>query len=1004
MSVAIANTDLTTDASMATPDTLIVNAPADQTLDADTMGCLARVVLDTAELILCDTCPLLSVTTTTPVGVLPSNGGRVNLPLGRNRIIYEAVDTCGNVGLDSMFVTVTDPPPVAICSGQRIAALGSNGMALVPAEAFDGGSFDLCQSQLYFKARRIPDADSACATATNPDFLFDDVVKLCCEDLFADSIVIILRVYDSFPGNGVIPMDTLLGEFTECTTSVVIQDKIPPVLTCPDDITIECGDHIDFDTLPPPIVEDNCDSVTLEITIERDIDQCGVGEFRRVIIATDAGGQMDTCVQTIFVINSNPFNGNDTNDLKWPEPFVMVYDCIFVPDTSVSGGPVVMDDECSMVSVSWEDEVYKFSRDACSKVIRTFRVVDWCQYDPKVDARCIPDNGCWTFEQIIKVVDTIPPTITHPADTIVDYLKPDCDRMYVSLDSATTDTCFFGEMVELGFEIDHFRDGMVDSSGSNGDASGMYPIGKHWVIYIAKDECANTTFDTLNIEIKDRVLPSPIAMTNIRAALVDMGGGNVMTTVNANQINASSYDNCTNTDNLLFSFSTTVTDTVRTFTCDDVPSASVEFWVTDECGNQNKVDLNILIQDTGGFCPDSIGGANVSGLIARHDGMELQDIEVALYDQGQMTMFSTDVDGNYNIDDLPINQAYTIEPKEGKDAIDGISTKDMVLIQRHLLGLEPFELPYQYLGADTDGSGHVSTSDIADIRKLILGIKPELKCGKQWQFMPNDWTFDDPTNPWKNPWPTDYRISNLQKAMNVNFKGFRIGDVDMSYVGLNQTTTRGNEEYILNLNVIQNGHVTLNTGKELWLNGLQMAVSLVGYQGEELAVSSELEGFGPTNYNLDKDNGVLYVSWMPVESMWLAQDAELLSIVSESEDANLTVNLSHFRSAELYTDEMETYKLKIASQSTDEAWLDLNMIPNPFNETTTIQTFSESEQMVRVIVRDIIGAQSGYLEVILEKGWNNIELDAGYFPHQGIFIVEVSSEGARAETKVIKTQ
>ena len=714
---------------------------------------------------------------------------------------------------------------------------------------------------------------------------------------------------------------------------------------------------------------------------------------------------MDTCVQTIFVINSNPFNGNDTNDLKWPEPFVMIYDCIFVPDTSISGGPIVVDDECSMVSVSWTDEVYKFSRDACSKVIRTFRVLDWCQYDPRVDARCIPENGCWTFEQIIKVIDTIPPTITHPADTIVDYLKPDCDRMYVALDSATTDTCFFGEMVELSFQIDHFRDGDIDSSGANGDASGMYPIGKHWVIYIAKDECANTTFDTLNIEIKDRVLPSPIAMPDIRAALVDMGGGNIMTTVNANQINASSYDNCTNAQNLIFSFSTTVTDTVRTFTCDDVPVASIEFWVTDECGNQNKVNLNILIQDTGGFCPDSIGGNNVSGIIMRHDGLELQDIEVALYDQGQMSMFSTDENGTYKMTDLQPNQAYAIEPKEGKDAIDGISTKDMVLIQRHLLGLEPFVDAYQYLGADTDGSGHVSTSDIADIRKLILGIKSELKCGKQWQFMPHDWTFDDPLNPWKNPWPTDYRISNLQNNMNVDFRGYRVGDVDMSYVGLNQNTTRGYDEFSLHLNVIENGQgVTLNAETELWLSGVQMALDLVGYDGEHLVISSDLEGFTSSNYNLDMDNSVLYISWLPGEITWMAQDAEIISIVSESDDTNLTVKLSDIRSAELYTDQLETFELTIASQSADQAWLDLSMIPNPFNASTTIQTFSESEQMVRIVVRDIVGAQSGYIEVILERGWNNIELDEAYFPHQGIFIVEVSSEGARAETKVIKTQ
>jgi hypothetical protein len=47
---------------------------------------------------------------------------------------------------------------------------------------------------------------------------------------------------------------------------------------------------------------------------------------------------------------------------------------------------------------------------------------------------------------------------------------------------------------------------------------------------------------------------------------------------------------------------------------------------------------------------------------------------------------------------------------------NGVSTLDMVQIQKHLLGIVPFTDPYQFIAADVNNSQSVSTIDLVEIR------------------------------------------------------------------------------------------------------------------------------------------------------------------------------------------------------------------------------------------------------------------------------------------------
>ncbi|WP_420571445.1 hypothetical protein [Kordia sp.] len=58
--------------------------------------------------------------------------------------------------------------------------------------------------------------------------------------------------------------------------------------------------------------------------------------------------------------------------------------------------------------------------------------------------------------------------------------------------------------------------------------------------------------------------------------------------------------------------------------------------------------------------------------------------------------------------------------------VNGVSTLDIVLIQRHILGLQPFTELWQYVAADANGDGSVTVADLNVIRQLVLGVTSNL--------------------------------------------------------------------------------------------------------------------------------------------------------------------------------------------------------------------------------------------------------------------------------------
>jgi len=252
-----------------------------------------------------------------------------------------------------------------------------------------------------------------------------------------------------------------------------------------------------------------------------------------------------------------------------------------------------------------------------------------------------------------------------------------------------------------------------------------------------------------------------------------------------------SYDNCTPQEDLIFSFSANVNDTCRVLTCDDIPngeSAFIEFeiWVTDLAGNQDYCTVTLDLQDNeADACEDIDPGAIVvSGQILDPNHQSMPGVEVKLEDEQSNIGFPryefTSSSGIYIFNNLYENHNYQVTPFNDTDHAKGVSTLDLIHIQRHLLGLEALADPLQIIAADADNNEKISASDLLVIRNLILGTTDQFTNGQSSYRFVSYWeNFAIPSDPF--PFTETVFTDDIKSLLNkVNWTGIKIGDVNQS--------------------------------------------------------------------------------------------------------------------------------------------------------------------------------------------------------------------------------
>jgi hypothetical protein len=193
----------------------------------------------------------------------------------------------------------------------------------------------------------------------------------------------------------------------------------------------------------------------------------------------------------------------------------------------------------------------------------------------------------------------------------------------------------------------------------------------------------------------------------------------------------------------------------------------------------------------------------VGGLLTTEANVGIEDAQVFMFptaaniscstiptEGGCIFLKTTGKSGGYGFCDVCTTEpSYTVRPILNLDPINGVNAWDLVLISRHILNLEPLNTPYKLISADANRSGTVSTFDIVQFRKLILGTftsfsqmpDPMNQCHRSWRFVNAAQVFTNPANPFADIIQEEIIVpASIFPKLNAHFVGCKLGDVDVS--------------------------------------------------------------------------------------------------------------------------------------------------------------------------------------------------------------------------------
>lgn len=975
------------------------NAPANMTVTANLPGCRARPVIPAMAV---TDCSSYSVAIFTPVGPIAGNGGQIpapGLPYGTHTITVKVTDACGNSTSKTFTINVTDTTkPNAVCDQFSVVALDNFGYGFAYATTFDNGSTDNCCVD-EFQAARMTDN---CGIPAN--LVFDDVVEFCCADV-GNNVQVIFRVFDCH------------GNFNDCMVNVEVQDKSGPTITCPPNVTLTCGQDYTNPTLvgtvetDPSLVgpldglaQDNCGDNIVVTQSDAGVVTCGNGTIYRTYAATDPAGAISFCVQTINVVNNNPFTGAS---IIFPAD-ITLNGCNAPTDPSSTGEPSYPPSNgCRTLVSGYDDLPLNSSPDACLKILRTWTVIDWCQYNPNAQNPV----GIWEHTQVIKVMDFNGPTFASCSNLTFCNFKADCSPLAPNLTVSATDACTPANLIQYHWTIDLNDDGLADpgyvSSGSGQNTTNEYPIGTHRISYSATDGCGNLSFCNFLFTIEDCKAPTPVCNGGIVVGIMATG----MVPVTVNQlISPSTNDNCSDYADLDISFSPGAINLDTIFTCDDIGVNLVQVWVTDEDGNSDFCETTVTIQDNIGAC----GGSPLialNGQVANEDSEGVTDVNVDL--NGNMTgQTITTGAGSYQFANLPIGSDYTITPSLNANPLNGVTTFDLLLMNAHILGTQVLDSPYKIIAADANRSGTVTVSDIVETRKLILHIVPAFQNNTSWRFVDASYNFPNPSNPFTAIFPEVCNINNLTPSTsNVNFVAVKIGDVNGSAAtnALSLESEARNTPTVFVFNIAEK---IFKPGETVTVDFDANLANMLGYQFslqfdqsalrfEKLMPAKEmsLENFGLTHL----EEGVLTASWYQLAAPKHGSNATQFSLTFTAlQEGNLSQSLklnSSYTLAESYEKggqvrpvALEIKNSNLGGGNSGQFELYQN-IPNPFTGETIIRFQLPNASNATLTIYNLNGQVVKTVAGEFGKGVHEIKLERGSLPNTGIYYYTLETPG-----------
>ncbi len=899
-----------------------------------------------------------------PVVDTRTNGACANIYSIRR--VWTATDACGNTATTAQNITVTDiKPPVLSASAKIVYSLGLS--SVVTATSIDYTLTDNgCSFVNNLKIRRKSDMNGA----------FKDTLQLTCAE--RDTLEVSLKAEDP------------CGLSTCINVKLCFQDKIGPIYipgSLPD-TTVFCPAVKDPAFYGVPKYMESCGyTISSKKIVQDSVTNCGTGSFKIEYIAKDKYGNFSTpFLRKVTVTNPFPF---DPATIVWPPDILSTNSQYTDPSqlpTSVAGTPTWVNKGCDLIAMTMSEMILRVSPTACTfKIMRKWSI-----------ANCCKKSGMGTLDtpfvktQMIIVQDNLAPKLDNLSPDVTVGCDTNCLKIKLNLTRPTANDC----NNQAKFPNSAFSVTLVPMPvGVTQDPNNPFlfnnvPVGTYKVTYIVRDESNNAAFYTYNLTVKDLTVPKLVVHNRLGTPL----GSNGTTMVGIMNFISAASDNCTPFNKLKFSFSPTKDSTMLMYDCQASRDCTgdyqkVRIYVKDENGNTQVVDVEVDVQK--GQSPCSCL-KSIAGAIQTEKGMKVEAVLVSLSQNNVTTTTLTGNNGLFQLNALA-NKNYTIKPAKNDDILNGVTTLDLVMINKHILGTQKFTSPYQHIAADIDKSGKITSSDVVQLRKIILGLIPTFTSNNSWRFIDKAFVFGDPLNPVLLNLP-DIK-NNFLTNVNNDFIGVKIGDINgNAKANSAQSAPRGalpimlfetkeiayaaNQELTVPIKVKDFGDII---AYQFTMNFNQDELELVEVKAANNGTDCE---FGLAHLH----KGMITASWMNVTALPMAKGELAFTLHFKAKKAGKLSKAFSYTSdltrAEAYNEDgdIANVALMFSSSVSAKESVKLSVVdhlqnsPNPFRETTTVRFVLREATKATLRIFDQTGRVLRSIEGNYAQGINTIEL------------------------------
>ena len=391
----------------------------------------------------------------------------------------------------------------------------------------------------------------------------------------------------------------------------------------------------------------------------------------------------------------------------------------------------------------------------------------------------------------------------------------------------------------------------------------------------------------------------------------------------------------------------------------------------------------------------------LSGRIFTSDGKTLPGVSVVKQRNSEFEHKKPDGNGYFSFSDIEPNNDCAISVIKNDDYLNGISTLDIVLIQRHILGLEIFDTDRKYVAADINNNGKITASDLVELRKLILGMTNKFTNNNSWKFCTHIPVFNPSS---KIVVDETYKIiAGINDIAKLNFTGIKIGDINNDNNIRNISETRKYKfatlNYAIDNSVDNEYHLKFYNPANTALFGFQMSLEMVDF--DVLDVKSD-----QINVDLDDlfiNDDKLNISYSSPDFFITDQSIPVFTVVLRSKNnKGIFKGLNPMFKNEIYNSDFDVRKINLNNVKKDKTIENIKSNPNPFINETLVQYHSVDSGPMNIELYNLTGKLLFSQSLRSSAGWNEIEISSNLLGNQpGMYILRLRSGQESHSLKIV---